>query len=128
MAPLHTIYPVLPLKSTVLFPHILMPVAVGRPQSVAAAEAALAMEDKMLVAAVQRDPQTQAPDLPDLYPTATLAVIKRVIQRQDNVLQLLLQGVERGTLQQAVATTTYLRVAAAALPEPDAVSPAVNAL
>ena len=42
MAPLHTVYPVLPLKSTVLFPHILMPVAVGRPQSVAAAEAALA--------------------------------------------------------------------------------------
>jgi len=54
MAPLHTIYPVLPLKSTVLFPHILMPVAVGRSQSVAAAEAALALEDKMLVAAVQR--------------------------------------------------------------------------
>src|ERR1041384_3713725 len=107
MAPLHTIYPVLPLKSTVLFPHILMPVAVGRPQSVAAAEAALALEDKMLVAAVQRDPQTQAPDLPALYQTATLAVIKRVIQRQDNVLQLLLQGVERVELQQAVETTPY---------------------
>ena len=68
MAPSHTVYPVLPLKSTVLFPHILMPVAVGRPHSVSAAEAALALEDKMLVAAVQRDPQTQAPDLPDLYP------------------------------------------------------------
>ena len=96
MAPLHTVYPVLPLKSTVLFPHILMPVAVGRPQSVAAAaEAALGSEDKMLVAAVQREPQTQAPDLPALYHTATLAVVKRVIQRQDNVLQLLLQGVER---------------------------------
>ena len=128
MAPLHTVYPVLPLKSTVLFPHILMPVAVGRPQSVAAAEAALALEDKMLVAAVQRDPQTQAPDLPDLYPTATLAVIKRVIQRQDNVLQLLLQGVERVTLQQAVATTPYLRVAVASLPEPQEDSPEVTAL
>ena len=128
MAPLPTVYPVLSLKSTVLFPHILMPVAVGRPQSVAAAEAALALEDKMLVAAVQRDPQTQAPDLPALYPTATLAVIKRVIQRQDNVLQLLLQGVERVTLQQAVATTPYLRVAVASLPEPQEDSPEATAL
>jgi len=128
MAPLHTIYPVLPLKSTVLFPHILMPVAVGRPQSVAAAEAALALEDKMLVAAVQRDPQTQAPDLPDLYPTATLAVIKRVIQRQDNVLQLLLQGVERVELQRVVETTPYLRATVASLPEPQEDSPEATAL
>src|SRR5919108_313397 len=88
-------YPVLPLKSTVLFPHILIPVAVGRPQSVAATEAALAMEDKTLIAAVQRDPQIQSPSLADLYPTATLAVVKRVIQRQENVLQLLIQGVQR---------------------------------
>ena len=128
MAPLQMIYPVLPLKSTVLFPHILMPVAVGRPQSVAAAEAALALEDKMLVAAVQRDPQTQTPDLADLYPTATLAVVKRVIQRQNNVLQLLLQGVRRVELHQVIDTTPYLRVAVAPLPEPQEDSPEVTAL
>lgn len=123
-----TTYPVLPLKSTVLFPYILMPVAVGRTQSVAAAEAALASEDKMLVAAVQRDPQTQNPALVDLYPTATLAVIKRVIQRQDNVLQLLLQGVERVELRELVAVTPYLNVAVTALPEPRGDSPEATAL
>lgn len=128
MAPLPTTYPVLPLKSTVLFPHILMPVAVGRPQSVAAAEAALAMEEKMLVAAVQRDPQTQTPDLLDLYPTATLAIVKRVIQRQHNVLQLLLQGVERVELQQVIDTTPCLRVAVTPLPEPQEESPEATAL
>ncbi|MBM3222719.1 MAG: endopeptidase La [Candidatus Tectomicrobia bacterium] len=128
MAPSHTLYPVLPLKSTVLFPHILMPVAVGRPQSVAAAEAALVLEEKMLVAAVQRDPQTQNPVLSDLYPTATLAVIKRVIQRQDNVLQLLLQGIERVDLQHAVATLPYLQVAVTSLPEPQENSPEATAL
>lgn len=128
MAPLPTTYPVLPLKSTVLFPHILMPVTVGRPQSVAAAEAALAMEEKMLVAAVQRDPQTQTPDLSDLYPTATLAIVKRVIQRQHNVLQLLLQGVERVELQQVIDTTPCLRVAVTPLPEPQEESPEATAL
>lgn len=121
-------YPVLPLKSTVLFPHILMPVVVGRAPSVAAVEATLATEDKMVIAAVQRDPQTPNPTLADLYPVATLAVVKRVIQRQENVLQLLLQGVERVTLQQAVASTPYLRATATALPEPQDLAPEVTAM
>ncbi|HEY7491256.1 MAG TPA: endopeptidase La [Candidatus Tectomicrobia bacterium] len=121
-------YPVLPLKSTVLFPHILMPVAVGRPQSVTATEAALSMEDKTLVAAVQRDPQIQAPGLHDLYPTATLAVVKRVIQRQENVLQLLIQGVARVKLGDATETTPYLRVTVSPLPEPHDTTPEVMAL
>ncbi|MCZ6875519.1 MAG: endopeptidase La [bacterium] len=112
------VYPVLPLKSTVLFPHILMPVSVGRPQSVAATEAALAMEDKTIIAAVQRDPQGQTPGLPDLFPTATLAVIKRVIQRQENMLQLLIQGVQRVELAQAAATSPFLQAEIIKLPDP----------
>lgn len=121
-------YPVLPLKSTVLFPHILMPVVVGRLQSVAAVEATLATEEKMLIAAVQRDPKTQNPTLADLYPVATLAVVKRVMQRQENVLQLLLQGVERVTLQHAAASTPYLRATVTSLPEPHDKAPEVTAM
>ena len=124
----HPTYPVLPLKSTVLFPHILLPVAVGRPMSVAAAEATLASEDKRLVAAVQRDPQTQAPGLADLYPTATLAVVKRVIQRHENVLQLVLQGVERVELLHDVESSDYMRVAVRPLTEPEDNSTEVTAL
>ncbi|MGQ4807859.1 Lon protease 2 [Candidatus Entotheonellaceae bacterium PAL068K] len=123
-----TAYPVLPLKSTVLFPHILMPVTVGRPQSVAATEAALAMEDKTLVAAVQRDPQVQTPTLQDLHPTATLAVVKRVIQRQDNVIQLLIQGLKRVELVRATHTTPYLQVEVVPLSEPHDDSTEVMAL
>ena len=75
------VYPVLPLKSTVLFPHILMPVSVGRPQSVAATEAALAMEGKTLIAAVQRAPQIQTPDLSDLFSTSTLLAQPPTVDR-----------------------------------------------
>lgn len=124
----HPAYPVLPLKSTVLFPHILLPVAVGRPLSVAAAEATLASEDKRLVAAVQRDPKTQTPELADLYPTATLAVVKRVIQRHENVLQLVLQGVERVELLHDVDSSSYMRVAVRPLAEPEDGSAEVTAL
>jgi ATP-dependent Lon protease len=112
------VYPVLPLKSTVLFPHILMPVSVGRPQSVAATEAALAMEGKTLIAAVQRAPQIQTPDLSDLFPTATLAVVKRVIQRQENMLQLLIQGTERVEFVQATASSPFIQAEVRQLPEP----------
>ena len=124
----HPVYPVLPLKSTVLFPHILLPVAVGRPMSVSAAEATLASEDKLLVAAVQRHPQTQAPELEDLYPTATLAVVKRVIQRHENVLQLVLQGIERVELVHDVESEDYMRVAVRTLAEPEDNSAEVTAL
>ena len=128
MAAEHPVYPVLPLKSTVLFPHILLPVAVGRPMSVSAAEATLASEDKLLVAAVQRDPQTQAPELEHLYPTATLAVVKRVIQRRENVLQIVLQGVERVELLREVDSDDHMRVAVRSLTEPEDSSPEVTAL
>ncbi len=121
-------YPVLLLKSTVLFPHILLPVAVGRPMSVAAAEATLASEDKRLVAAVQREAQTQTPEFADLYSTATLAVVKRVIQRNENVLQLVLQGVERVELLHEVESSDYMRVAVRPLAEPEDNSTEVTAL
>ena len=124
----HPVYPVLPLKSTVLFPHILLPVAVGRPMSVSAAEATLASEDKLLVAAVQRHPQTPAPELEDLYSRATLAVVKRVIQRHENVLQLVLQGVERVELVHDVDSEDHMRVAVRTLAEPEDNSAEVTAL
>lgn len=124
----HSVHPVLPLKSTVLFPHIVLPVAVGRPMSVSAAEATLASEDKLLVAAVQRDPQTQAPELNDLYPTATLAVVKRVIQRHENVLQLVLQGIERVELVHPVDSEGHMSAAVRALAEPRDDSAEVTAL
>ena len=53
--------PVLPLKNTVLFPYLFLPLAAGRAGSLAAAEAALATEDKTFVAVAQRNPQAEQP-------------------------------------------------------------------
>ena len=77
---------------------------------------------------MQRDPQIQTPGLPELYPTATLAVVKRVIQRQENVVQLLIQGIERVELVRATETTPYLQVEVAPLSEPQDHSPEGTAL
>ena len=68
--------PVLPLKNSVLFPHLLMPLSVGRPASLAAVEAALATEEREIVIVAQRDASVEAPALGDLYAIGTKAVIK----------------------------------------------------
>ena len=69
--------PVVPIKNTVLFPNLLMPLSVGRPKSVAAIQAALANEAKEVLVVTQRDSSVEVPGPTDLFQTATKAVIKR---------------------------------------------------
>ena len=59
--------PVLPLKNTVLFPHLFMPLSVGRPSSLAAVEAALATEEKTFVARCGTLLRRACAALPDPY-------------------------------------------------------------
>ena len=109
--------PVLPLKNTVLFPFLFAPLSVGRPASRAAVEAALASEDKMLVVVAQRNPADDAAGLDTLYPVGTRAVIKRMARTPDGV-EVLVQGVDRVTLDRAEQTDPFLKAAVRPLPFP----------
>src|ERR1700746_2950262 len=91
------VLPVLPVKNTVLFPNLLMPLSVGRPRSVAAIQAALTTEAKELLIVAQRDSSVEIPGGADLFPTATKAVIKRSGRNGDNY-EILVLGLERGGL------------------------------
>src|SRR5262245_31447362 len=86
--------PVLPLKNSLLLPYILMPISVGRPASVAAVEAALSSEDKMLVVVAQRDAEVDEPGPSDLHTIGCRAVIKRMA-RGEGGIDLILQGIDR---------------------------------
>ncbi len=105
---LQATYPVLPLKNAVLFPEILMPVAVGRQPSIAAVEAAQASEDHKIVVVVQRDPERNPVSLDDVYPTATLAVVTRVIPTQGGPQQVFLRGVERVRVRELSTDSPYM--------------------
>ena len=59
--------PLLPLKSSVLFPGLLMPLSVGRSASLAAVEAALETEEKEIIIVAQRDTQVETPASADLF-------------------------------------------------------------
>ncbi len=109
--------PVLPLKNTVLFPHQMLPLVVGRPSSLAAAEAALSTEDKTLVVVSQMDDEIEEPGFADLFPIGTLAVIKKMA-RTDQVIQIVVQGIERVTLQPDETQASYLQAEVKSIPAP----------
>ncbi len=121
------VLPVLPLKNTVLFPYLGMPLAVGRPNSLAAIEAVLATEDKTFVVAAQRNADNEQPGMDDLYPVGTRAVVKRMA-RGEGVIELLVQGVERVTLLKAEQTEPFLKARVSSLPEPQDSGTEVEAL
>ncbi len=121
------VLPVLPLKNTVLFPHLFMPLAVGRPNSMAAIESVLASEDKSVVAVAQRNADNEQPGLDDLYGIGTRAVVKKMA-RGEGVIELIVQGVERVSVLKAEQSEPFLKVRVQPLPEPQDNGTEVEAL
>jgi ATP-dependent Lon protease len=121
------VLPVLPLKNTVLFPNLFMPLSVGRPGSLAAVEAVLATEDKTLVVTAQRDAANDQPGFDDLYPVGTRAVVKKMA-RGEGVIELIVQGVERVSLLKAEQTEPFIKARVAPLPLPEDGGTEVEAL
>jgi ATP-dependent Lon protease len=109
--------PVLPLKNSVLFPHLLMPLAVGRPASVAAIEAALASEDKSIFVVAQRHAEVEEPGQSDLFAIGATAVIKRM-DRGEGALRLIIQGNQRAELVALEPGHPYLNAELRLLPDP----------
>jgi len=110
--------PVLPIKNTVLFPNLQMPLSVGRPLSLAAVEAATASEEKHIVVVAQRDATVDAPTLDDLYTIGTNAVIRKMARPKEGMIELVVQGVERVVLLKIEPTTPYLQGRVRSLPAP----------
>ena len=89
------VLPVLPLKNTILFPGLLLPLSVGRESSLAAVEAALKTEEKEVILVAQRDPHVDAPQQDDLYTIGTKAVIRKSARQSDEMMEILVLGTER---------------------------------
>lgn len=120
--------PVLPVKNTVLFPYMGLPLSVGRPVSVAAIEAALASEEKEIVIVAQRDAAVEEPRQEDLYTVGTKAFIKKMVRTGDNTMQVVVQGLERVRLLRLEHTEPYLKARVQILPFPEDESAEVEAL
>jgi len=112
--------PILPLRHIVVFPSGVTPLTVGRPMSLAAAEAALATEEKLLGAIAQRGDDEAEPGPASLYQTGTLVVINRMMRSPgaDNVLHLIVQGQERFRIIEFIQETGYLKARVEILDDP----------
>src|SRR5262249_49587964 len=119
---------VLPLRNTVLFPSLFMPLAVGRPQSVAAIEAVLGTEEKAFVAVAQRNSTDDAPaGLEALHGIGTRAVVKKMA-RGEGGIELLVHGGERVVRVRAGQREPSLPAVVRPLPLPEDQGPEVEAL
>src|SRR5947199_9831097 len=102
--------PILPLRDTVLFPNSFMPLAVAREASVRLVEEANAT-GKLIGVFTQREAAVEEPLQEDLYPVGTATHIHKMFKLPDGSLRLIVQGVERITLDRIVQARPYLRAA-----------------
>ncbi len=106
--------PVLPLKNTVVYPDLVTPLAVGRTRSLAAVKAASEL-DQRLITVAQRNAGTDAPGRDEIYDIGTLVSVKRV-ERREGSAQVIVQGVQRVAIKQALRTEPHLEVEFVPLP------------
>ena len=122
------ILPALPLKNTVLFPGLLLPLSVGRENSLQSVEAALKTEEKEIVLIAQRDAQVEAPEQDDLYTIGTKAVIRKSSRQGSGMMEILVLGVERVVVVKLEQTEPYLTAKFRTLTQPEDAGSEVEAL
>ncbi|MCX8664336.1 MULTISPECIES: endopeptidase La [unclassified Gilliamella] len=91
------IMPILPLRDVVVFPHMVIPLFVGRNKSIRCLESAMDM-DKQVFLVTQKNPSQDDPDIEDLYETGTVANILQLLQLPDGTVKVLVEGVERAKI------------------------------
>src|SRR5262245_1368953 len=117
--------PVLPLKNTVVYPELAVPLPEGRPKSLAAGNAAASTE-QMLITVAQKNGELEAPGRDEVYDIGTLVTIKRV-ERREGGAQVIVQGVQRVRLHEEVIGDPHLEVRYEALPKLTVTDPALDA-
>lgn len=109
---------VLPLQNTTMFPDTVVPLSVGRERSVKAVESALATEEKLIACITIQTPDMTGSDAKpiDLYEVGTIVNIKRMM-RNDDVVQLIVQGVDRVKVLYWAQEEPFLKAKVEVLPD-----------
>jgi ATP-dependent Lon protease len=92
-----TVLPLLPLRDVVVFPHMVIPLFVGRPKSIKALEAAME-EGKNVVLVAQKSAANDDPTPEDLYDVGSVATILQMLKLPDGTVKVLVEGVHRARI------------------------------
>ncbi|PLW77722.1 endopeptidase La [Cohaesibacter celericrescens] len=90
-------YPVLPLRDIVVFPHMIVPLFVGREKSIRALEEVM-QSDKMILLATQKNAGDDDPSPEDIYNIGTLATVLQLLKLPDGTVKVLVEGMDRAKL------------------------------
>ena len=100
--------PILPLRNTVLFPGVVIPITVGRDKSIQLIKEAN-KGDKVIGVVAQKDQEVEDPSIVDVYALGTVAQILRVLTMPDGNTTIIIQGKKRFEIQQLITETPYIR-------------------
>ncbi len=111
--------PVLPVRDTVLFPHAVLPLTVGRESSVQLINSL--GEDKTIIVVAQREARIDSPQPSDLYTVGSLAIVHKVVKMPNQSLFVFAEGLERVRLAEFTQLAPFMR--ARVVPVPEAIPP-----
>jgi len=119
--------PLLPLKNVVLFPHMIVPLYVGRERSIRALDAAMGASRRIFLC-TQRRTDCEDPQEPDLHRVGVLGDVIQMLKLPDSTIKVLIEGSSRAVIERFVQVDPHLRVQAASLQEERAPSSELEAL
>jgi len=103
------ILPLLPLRELVVFPNMIVPLFVGREQSINALEEAINLKSMIFIAA-QRDPEVEKPKAEDIYSIGTIAKIVQIYKLPDDTIKILVEGLGRAKIKNSEGFNNFLKV------------------
>ncbi len=120
-------YPVLPLRDIVVFPHMIVPLFVGREKSVHALEDVM-QDDKQILLLAQKNAADDDPTVDDIYEVGTIATVLQLLKLPDGTVKVLVEGSQRAQVVRYVENDSFFEAQAVLLEEPDSDSQELEAL
>ncbi len=120
-------YPVLPLRDIVVFPHMIVPLFVGRDKSVRALEDVM-KDDKHILLVAQKNAAQDDPTADDIYKVGTVSTILQLLKLPDGTVKVLVEGVRRAKISRYEDNEDFFLVEGELIPEEDGVHEELEAL
>ncbi|HEX7373011.1 MAG TPA: endopeptidase La, partial [Thermodesulfobacteriota bacterium] len=119
--------PLLPLRDIVVFPHMVVPLFIGRERSISALEFAMGQE-KYVLLCTQKDARRDEPREAEIHRVGTLASILQMLRLPDGTVKVLIEGKHRGAIRNFLTNTNFFQVEVEELRESWETSPELEAL
>ena len=110
------ILPLLPLRDIVVFPHMIVPLFVGREKSVRALEAVM-KDDKQILLVAQKNATQDDPSVDDIYRVGTVSTILQLLKLPDGTVKVLVEGGRRARIAAFKETENYFEAFVEPMPD-----------